>query len=261
MPFKGAPGGDDYQNGWINPNDPNIILLASDQGAVVTLNGGQTVELLVQPADRAALSRQHRQRLPLSRLQRPAGERLGVRREPRQRRPDHVPRMAPGRRRGIRLRRPRSAQPRHRLRRQDHALRPAHDAERRTSARSPEAAAVRHPRRARRRYRTVRTQPVAFSPVDSAHAVLRATTTCGRPSTAGSTGRGSATIRRARPTTCRASIGKYADPSLVTQRGVIYTIAPSYVDVNRIWIGTDDGVIKTTRRRRQRPGRTSRRRR
>jgi hypothetical protein len=41
-------------------------------------------------------------------------------------------------------------------------------------------------------------------------------------------------------------IGKYADPSLVTQRGVIYSIAPSYVDVNRIWIGTDDGVIKTT---------------
>jgi photosystem II stability/assembly factor-like uncharacterized protein len=41
-PFKGAPGGDDYQNGWINPNDPNIILLASDQGAVVTLNGGES---------------------------------------------------------------------------------------------------------------------------------------------------------------------------------------------------------------------------
>ena len=30
------------------------------------------------------------------------------------------------------------------------------------------------------------------------------------------------------------------------QRGVIYSIAPSYVDINRIWIGTDDGVIKTT---------------
>jgi photosystem II stability/assembly factor-like uncharacterized protein len=40
--IRGAPGGDDYQNLWINPNDPNIILLASDQGAVVTVNGGQT---------------------------------------------------------------------------------------------------------------------------------------------------------------------------------------------------------------------------
>jgi len=38
--FRGAPGGDDYQNLWINPNDPSIILLVSDQGALVTVNGG-----------------------------------------------------------------------------------------------------------------------------------------------------------------------------------------------------------------------------
>jgi photosystem II stability/assembly factor-like uncharacterized protein len=40
--FRGAPGGDDYQNLWINPTDPNIILLVSDQGALVTVNGGVT---------------------------------------------------------------------------------------------------------------------------------------------------------------------------------------------------------------------------
>ena len=40
--FRGAPGGDDYQNIWINPNNPDIMLLAADQGAVVTVNGGQT---------------------------------------------------------------------------------------------------------------------------------------------------------------------------------------------------------------------------
>jgi photosystem II stability/assembly factor-like uncharacterized protein len=38
--FRGAPGGDDYQNLWINPNNPNTILLVSDQGALVTVNGG-----------------------------------------------------------------------------------------------------------------------------------------------------------------------------------------------------------------------------
>jgi photosystem II stability/assembly factor-like uncharacterized protein len=38
--FRGAPGGDDYQNLWINPNDPNIILIVSDQGAIITVNGG-----------------------------------------------------------------------------------------------------------------------------------------------------------------------------------------------------------------------------
>jgi photosystem II stability/assembly factor-like uncharacterized protein len=40
--FRGAPGGDDYHRLWINPNDTNIILNASDQGAVITVNGGAT---------------------------------------------------------------------------------------------------------------------------------------------------------------------------------------------------------------------------
>jgi photosystem II stability/assembly factor-like uncharacterized protein len=40
--WKGAPGGDDYHRLWINPDNPDIILLANDQGAVVTVNGGQT---------------------------------------------------------------------------------------------------------------------------------------------------------------------------------------------------------------------------
>jgi photosystem II stability/assembly factor-like uncharacterized protein len=38
--FRGAPGGDDYQNLWINPNNGNIILIVSDQGAIVTVNAG-----------------------------------------------------------------------------------------------------------------------------------------------------------------------------------------------------------------------------
>src|SRR5262249_40553083 len=40
--FRGAPGGDDYQRMWINPNNPDTILLASDQGAVITVNGGES---------------------------------------------------------------------------------------------------------------------------------------------------------------------------------------------------------------------------
>src|SRR5581483_3011979 len=42
QPIRGAPGGDDYQNLWINPVKPDILALVSDQGAVVTLNGGRT---------------------------------------------------------------------------------------------------------------------------------------------------------------------------------------------------------------------------
>jgi photosystem II stability/assembly factor-like uncharacterized protein len=37
---RGAPGGDDYQKAWVNPNNSNIILLVSDQGGVVSANRG-----------------------------------------------------------------------------------------------------------------------------------------------------------------------------------------------------------------------------
>ncbi|MGD0212552.1 MAG: glycoside hydrolase [Terriglobales bacterium] len=40
--IKGAPGGDDYHTIWINPQIPDIIALAVDQGATITVNGGQT---------------------------------------------------------------------------------------------------------------------------------------------------------------------------------------------------------------------------
>jgi len=41
-PLRGAPGGDDYQNLWVSPSDPRSIALVADQGAVITLNGGET---------------------------------------------------------------------------------------------------------------------------------------------------------------------------------------------------------------------------
>ena len=40
--LRGAPGGDDYQNLWINPRNPEILLLVSDQGAVISVNGGES---------------------------------------------------------------------------------------------------------------------------------------------------------------------------------------------------------------------------
>jgi photosystem II stability/assembly factor-like uncharacterized protein len=40
--FKGAPGGDDYQQMWISPEDSQRIGLAGDQGVVITVNGGRT---------------------------------------------------------------------------------------------------------------------------------------------------------------------------------------------------------------------------
>jgi photosystem II stability/assembly factor-like uncharacterized protein len=40
--IKGAPGGDDYHTIWINPENPSIIALASDQGATISVNDGAT---------------------------------------------------------------------------------------------------------------------------------------------------------------------------------------------------------------------------
>jgi photosystem II stability/assembly factor-like uncharacterized protein len=36
--MRGSPGGDDYHQAWINPDDPNTMIVASDQGAIITRN-------------------------------------------------------------------------------------------------------------------------------------------------------------------------------------------------------------------------------
>ncbi|HKN82667.1 MAG TPA: hypothetical protein VJW17_04495 [Pyrinomonadaceae bacterium] len=41
-PIKGAPGGDDYHQLWINPDDPSRMIAGSDQGAIVTVDGAAT---------------------------------------------------------------------------------------------------------------------------------------------------------------------------------------------------------------------------
>ncbi|MFL5481781.1 MAG: hypothetical protein ACJ8AK_06285 [Gemmatimonadaceae bacterium] len=40
--FRGAPGGDDPQQGWIDPTNGKRIILGYDQGAIVSLDGGAT---------------------------------------------------------------------------------------------------------------------------------------------------------------------------------------------------------------------------
>ena len=36
--MRGSPGGDDYHQAWINPDDTNVMIVASDQGAIITHN-------------------------------------------------------------------------------------------------------------------------------------------------------------------------------------------------------------------------------
>ena len=39
---RGSPGGDDYQRIWVHPDDPNVILVVADQGAVISANRGES---------------------------------------------------------------------------------------------------------------------------------------------------------------------------------------------------------------------------
>ncbi len=40
--WKGAPGGDDYQRIWVSTENPQIIAVSSDQGATISVNGGES---------------------------------------------------------------------------------------------------------------------------------------------------------------------------------------------------------------------------
>src|SRR5205814_5324844 len=40
--IKGAPGGDDYHSLWIAPDDPSRMILGSDQGTIISLDGAAT---------------------------------------------------------------------------------------------------------------------------------------------------------------------------------------------------------------------------
>ena len=247
VPFKGAPGGDDYQNIWWNPDDPNIMLLVADQGAVVTLNGGQTwSSWYTQPtaalyhvmADNAfpyrvcggqqdsgsacVASRGNDGQITF-RDWHPVGvEEYGyVAPDPLD--PDLVY--------GGKVTR----------------------YDRRTGQVSnvgPVAGGRGGPPSAGPAYRTVRTQPVVFSTVDP-RALFYGNNVLWK------TIDGGINWKQISPDLTREkwdvpkSVGTYTSRVQARERGaigaqVIYTIGPSYRDINRIWIGTDDGLIYTT---------------
>ena len=235
--FRGAPGGDDYQNIWINPNDGNNILLGSDQGAIVTVNGGQTwsswynqptAQFYHVSADNAfpyrlcsgqqesgsvcTSSRGDYGAITFRDWTPVAAEEYGyVTADPLD--PDIVY--------GGKLTRydRRTGQA------QNILPKPFRGGD----------------------FRMIRTQPVIFSPVD--HKTLYFS-----GNTLWKTVDGGQSWEQISPDLTRktwdvpASTGKFkTEPSAKpTQRGVIYTVAPSFQDINQIWAGTDDGLIYLT---------------
>jgi photosystem II stability/assembly factor-like uncharacterized protein len=244
VPFKGAPGGDDYQNGWINPHDPNIMLLVSDQGAVVTLNGGDSWSSWYnqptaqfyhvntdndfpyrvcggqQESGSACVASRGNDGQITFREWHPVGvEEYGYA-VPDPRNPDIV---YGGK-----------------ISRYDRRTAQVQNISPVAGGRGAPPPAPGQPS-----YRTVRTLPVAFSPVDQ-RTLFFANNYLWKTVDGGVTWKRLGDDPTRKSYDLPATIGKYSDPSLVTQRGVIYSIAPSYVDINRLWIGTDDGVVRTS---------------
>jgi photosystem II stability/assembly factor-like uncharacterized protein len=244
VPFKGAPGGDDYQNGWINPNDPNIMLLVSDQGAVVSLNGGEswsswynqpTAQLYhvntdndfpyrvcggQQESGSACVSSRGNDGQITFREWHPVGvEEYGYAvPDPRN------PAIVYG----------------GKITRYDRRTTQTQNISPVLGGRGGPAPPPGTPM-----YRTVRTLPVVFSGVDQ-RTLFFGNNYLWKTIDGGVTWTRLGDDPARKTYELPASIGKYTDPALAIQRGVIYTIAPSYLDINRIWIGTDDGIIKTT---------------
>jgi hypothetical protein len=97
------------------------------------------------------------------------------------------------------------------------------------------------------KYRVLRTAPVLFSPVDP-HTLYFAMNVLFR-TTNGGDGWDiiSPDLSRERPAV-PPCVGVFtpADSERQPRRGVIYTVAPSPLDINVIWAGTDDGLIHVT---------------
>ena len=237
--FRGAPGGDDYQNLWINPNDPNIILLVSDQGALVTVNGGaswsswynqptaQIYHVSVAPtfpyrvcggqqeSGSVCISSRGNDGAITFRDWHPVGviEYGYVAPDPLD--PDII--YGGGRSEVSKF---------HWSTGQVQNVTPV---------------PLRNPK-----YRTDRTEPTMFSPLDP-HVLYFASNVLFKTTDGGNSWQTiSSDLTRDNPGV-PASVGSLFPKGAEKQRGVIYALAPSFKNINTLWAGTDDGLIWQTR--------------
>lgn len=236
--FRGAPGGDDYHRIWINPDNSKIILIASDQGAIITVNGGETFSSWYnqptaqfyhvsadnsfpynvysgqQESGSVGISSRGNDGQITFREWHPVGaEEYGyVVADPKN--PDIIY--------GGKISK--------------------HDKKNgQTQNISPDP--IRNPK-----VRYIRTAPIVFSPIDQRTLYFAGNVLF-------KTKDGGINWKTISPDLTRKNyeipkcVGIYSNEEMKTmpQRGVIYTIAPSFVDAYTIWCGTDDGLIKVTR--------------
>src|ERR1700736_3812532 len=235
--FKGAPGGDDYQRWWISKENPQIIALTSDQGAVISVNGGDTWSSWYNQPTAQFYHVTTDNRFPywVYGAQQESGSAGTLSRS------DYgeitfrewhsvgvfeygyiaVDPLDSNILYGARLTR--------------------------TNQELGEGADVAPEPVRRGEYRYDRTLPVVFSPLDP-HALYFSANVLFQSTDAGNSWKViSPDLARSSYDT-PANLGIFAayDPEKGKHRGVIYAVAPSFKDANAIWAGTDDGLIYIT---------------
>ncbi len=237
--FRGAPGGDDYHRIWINPSNPDIILLAGDQGAIITVNGGETFSSWYNQPTAQFYHVSTDNAFPYNVLggQQESGS-VGI----ASRGNDGQITFREWHSVGVEEYGYVAADPLDpniiyggKVTRFD-----KHTGQVQNIA--PEA--VRSGQ-----YRFVRTAPVLFSPIDP-KTLFFAGNVLFKTRTGGDSWEViSPDLSRATYDEIPASVGIYTTEEMkkMPRRGVIYAVAPSYVDSSTIWAGTDDGLIHVTR--------------
>ncbi len=233
--IRGAPGGDDYQNLWINPNNPNILLLASDQGGIVSVNGGKTWSSWYNQltAQVYHVNTDNSYPFRVCSGQQDSGSACVSSRgnwgEITER--DWLP--AGGEEYGYLVPDP---------------LNPniVYGGKlTRFNRLTGQTANVAPMPLQGHGYRVLRTEPIVFSPVDP-HILYFASNTLWETQDGGDHWKQISPDLSRKTWAVPAVAGKYAAETKVTDRGVIYAVAPSNFNVSTIWAGTDDGLIWLT---------------
>jgi photosystem II stability/assembly factor-like uncharacterized protein len=236
--FKGAPGGDDYQCIWISAEHPQIIALSSDQGAVISVNGGETWSSWYNQPTAQLYHVTTDNRFPywVYGSQQESGS-VGT------------------------------------MSRSDYgelSFREWHSVGvfeygyiavdpldsnvlygawlTRTKQDIGEVAQVTPEPIRRGEYRYARTLPIVFSPLEP-HTLYFAANVLFKTTDAGNNWQVISPDLTRSSYEIPANLGVFAaaDPEKGKHRGVIYAIAPSFKEADTIWAGTDDGLIQLTR--------------
>ena len=236
--FRGAPGGDDYHRIWINPNNTDIILIASDQGAIITVNGGQTFSSWYNQATAQFYHVSTDNSFPYNVYggQQESGS-VGI----ASRSIDGQITYRDWRPVGV----------------EEYGYVAVDPLDQniiyggkitRFDRRSGQVQNISPESVRSGKFRFLRTAPILFSPIDPKTLYFAGNVLF-------KTRDGGNSWEIISPDLSReswdipSSVGIYTNESMkkMPRRGVIYTVAPSFKDINTIWCGTDDGLIHVTR--------------